>query len=52
VSAHYRLELSRFRTLVEREAGPPAEIDAGSATYIPPGVAADAGELPFPVDDG
>lgn len=52
VSAHYRLELSRFRTLVEREAGPPAEIEAGDAAYIPPGVAADAGELPFPVDDG
>jgi hypothetical protein len=51
-SAHYRLELSRFRPLVEREAGPPAEIEAGDAAYIPPGVAADAGELPFPVDDG
>jgi len=51
VSAHYRLELSRFRELVEREAGPPAEIESGGAAYIPSAVT-EAGELPFPVDDG
>lgn len=33
VSAHYKLELSRFREVVERERGPRAEIEPGA---VPP----------------
>ncbi|MGI8496733.1 MAG: SRPBCC family protein [Gemmatimonadaceae bacterium] len=51
VTAHFKLELSRFRRIAERlridaSAGPPAEIPppSGGATTAPP--------LSFPVDDG
>jgi hypothetical protein len=49
VIAHFKLELSRFRDLAEREPGTPAEIEA------PLGREPIAGEVEppsFPVDDG
>ncbi|HET7621114.1 MAG TPA: hypothetical protein VFK39_04335 [Gemmatimonadaceae bacterium] len=49
VMAHFKLELSRFRDLAEREPGMPAEIEA------PPPRASVTGEPEppsFPVDDG
>jgi hypothetical protein len=58
VSAHFKLELGRFRSVVEREPGVRAEIEAPRGAVAEPGEARARGaaseppEPPFPVDDG
>lgn len=58
VSAHYKLELARFRAAVARDPGPRAEIEppptgATPPTSPPPGSASPPPDTPpFPVDDG
>ncbi len=43
IAAHYKLELARFRALVERHPGPRAEIEAPAEPAAP---------RAFPIDDG
>jgi hypothetical protein len=56
VSTHYKLELSRFRALVEHHPGPRAEIPSGEPPSPPSRIGAEGGDAKpspdFPVDDG
>jgi hypothetical protein len=49
VLAHFKLELSRFRDLAEREPGAPAEIEAGEPSEP---ISREPEPPSFPVDDG
>ena len=63
VAAHYKVELSRFRSAVERDPGPRAELEGRPLNELPPrdapaaerppvGAEGAPGSFSFPIDDG